>query len=318
MTGAELFRFAAFISAVGLLYGLTLALLGRMALRRLAGRPMEASDRRAARGLLPPAALGLVCMAYGRFVEPFWPEVKRVAVSSPKLAELERPIRLVLLSDSHCDPEPRLEERIPGIVAGLKPDLIVFAGDAINSRGGLPVFRRMMSGLSAIAPTYAVRGNWDVWFWGGLDLFGGTGVVELGESPVAVRAAGGRLLLAGLPADEGYRARRVLERMPREAFLAFAHHYPDEIEGAAAAGADLYLAGHTHGGQVALPLYGALVTLSRFGKRFEAGLYLVGEAWLYVNRGLGMEGGRAPRVRFFARPEVTLIELHGRELVRNP
>ena len=55
---------------------------------------------------------------------------------------------------------------------------------------------------------------------------------------------------------------------------------------------DLYCAGHIHGGQIALPFYGALVTLSKYGKRFEAGLYRVGETWLYVNRGIGMEGER--------------------------
>jgi predicted MPP superfamily phosphohydrolase len=60
---------------------------------------------------------------------------------------------------------------------------------------------------------------------------------------------------------------------------------------------------------VALPLYGALITFSRFGKRFESGLYRVGGTALYVNRGIGMEGGGAPRVRFWARPEITLIEL---------
>ena len=72
---------------------------------------------------------------------------------------------------------------------------------------------------------------------------------------------------------------------------------------------DLFLAGHTHGGQVALPFYGAIVTFSRFGKRFEAGLHRVANTWLYVNRGLGMEGGPAPRVRFCARPEVSVLEV---------
>ena len=46
------------------------------------------------------------------------------------------------------------------------------------------------------------------------------------------------------------------------------------------------------------------------GKRYEAGLYRVGETRLYVNRGIGMEGGRVPRVRFCARPEVTVIAIH--------
>ena len=78
------------------------------------------------------------------------------------------------------------------------------------------------------------------------------------------------------------------------------------------AGVDLQLSGHTHGGQVRLPLYGALLTLSAMGKRFEAGLYRLGEMALYVNRGLGMEGGAAPRVRFLCRPEITVFDLLGR------
>ena len=50
-------------------------------------------------------------------------------------------------------------------------------------------------------------------------------------------------------------------------------------------------------------------TLSKYGKRFEAGVYRVDGTALYVNRGIGTEGGSAPRVRFGARPEVTLIEI---------
>jgi uncharacterized protein len=71
----------------------------------------------------------------------------------------------------------------------------------------------------------------------------------------------------------------------------------------------LYCTGHTHGGQVALPWYGALVTFARFGKRYEAGLYHEGDTWMYVNRGIGMTGGWPPRVRFGSRPELTVIDI---------
>ena len=74
---------------------------------------------------------------------------------------------------------------------------------------------------------------------------------------------------------------------------------------------DLYLAGHTHGGQVALPFYGALVTLAATGKKYESGLHQLGNTYIYTNRGIGMEGGRAPRVRFCARPEVTVFDIVG-------
>jgi predicted MPP superfamily phosphohydrolase len=100
----------------------------------------------------------------------------------------------------------------------------------------------------------------------------------------------------------------MLAQVPKEAFSIFLYHYPDEIHSVSGK-VDLYCAGHTHGGQVALPVYGALLTLSRFGKQFESGLFEVGGTTLYVNRGIGMEGMRAPRVRFFARPEITVYEI---------
>ena len=89
----------------------------------------------------------------------------------------------------------------------------------------------------------------------------------------------------------------------------FLYHYPDEIDAVLTHGIDFYCAGHTHGGQVSLPWYGALITLSRFDKQYESGRYRKGDTTLYVNRGIGMEGGDAPRVRFCARPEVTVLEV---------
>ena len=115
--------------------------------------------------------------------------------------------------------------------------------------------------------------------------------------------------VCGVAFDREEKIASLLGSARKEELTVFLHHWPDEIHTAAEGGVDLYCAGHTHGGQVALPFYGALVTLSQFGKQFEGGLYKVGGTWLNVNRGIGMEGGRAPRVRFCARPEVTVIEV---------
>jgi predicted MPP superfamily phosphohydrolase len=57
------------------------------------------------------------------------------------------------------------------------------------------------------------------------------------------------------------------------------------------------------------PPHGGVVTLSKFDKRFESGRYPVGPTTLYVHRGVGLEGGSAPRVRFCARPEIAVIDL---------
>ena len=116
--------------------------------------------------------------------------------------------------------------------------------------------------------------------------------------------------LAEPPDGERTGIEKTLKDVPPDAFTLFLYHTPDLIlEAAATNRVDLYCAGHTHGGQVALPVYGALVTLSKFGKKYESGLHREGPTHLYVTRGVGMEGGSAPRVRFFARPEITVIEL---------
>jgi predicted MPP superfamily phosphohydrolase len=73
--------------------------------------------------------------------------------------------------------------------------------------------------------------------------------------------------------------------------------------------ADLYLCGHTHGGQIRLPLFGAVITSSDFWKRYEMGRYEEGNTVLYISRGLGMEGKGAPRARFLAPPEIVLWTL---------
>lgn len=178
-----------FICAVAAVYVLAACALARRLLRWL-GRVGQPSRlvRRAESLSLALAAFGLLCFAYGYFVEPYWPEVTRRRVQSVKLAEAARPVRVVHLSDLHCDPEPRLEERLPELVRAERPDLIVYTGDSLNSPEGLPVLRRLLPRLAEIAPTFAVRGNWDVWYWRGIDLFGGPCVWKWRARPYGSRA----------------------------------------------------------------------------------------------------------------------------------
>jgi uncharacterized protein len=254
------------------------------------------------------AVIGIGCFAYGYFVEPYWPEVVRVALHTPKFNGTTQPIRIVHISDLHCDPKRRLEDRLPTLIAEQKPDLILFSGDATNSDGGVPVFRKLLSDLAHIAPTYGVKGNWDAAALRARTIFDGTGATELTGHGISIEVRGHKIWLTGVPVGVAGSIPAVIQEVPADAFSIFVYHYPDEIY-AVAGKVDLYCAGHTHGGQVALPFYGALITLSRFGKRFESGLYQVNGTQLYVNRGIGMEGNAAPRVRFFARPEITVYEI---------
>lgn len=275
----------------------------------MSGHPNRFTSRWG-RAILLVAALGGACVAYGYWVEPYWPAIIHVRIPTAKLADRSRPLRIVHISDLHSDPAPRLEERLPGLIAAEKPDIIVYTGDSINAPAALPVFRRLMSRLAGIAPTFAVRGNWDVWYWRDHDLFGGTGVHELDGRAESVNVGGREIWLAGVAVGHEKLVAKALDDVPAGSLTIFLYHYPypDVIPADHAADVDLLCAGHTHGGQVALPLYGAIITLSKYGKTYESGLYRSGGMWMYVNRGIGLEGGSAPRVRFWARPEITAID----------
>lgn len=311
MQTAEFYRVLLFVSAVGTVYILAAAIGVRWLLYKLSRRPLSLSPGQvwSQRTVLGLALIGLLCIAYGHFIEPYWPSITHVQIKTSKLAPGSRPVRIAHISDIHSDPQPRLEDRLPGLIAEQKPDLIVFAGDSINSPAALPVFKRCFTELAAIAPTFAVRGNWDARAWRRLDLFGGTGVRELDGEAVAVDVGGASVWVTGVAVEHEERLQQALSAIPSGALIVFLYHSPDLIPEVAQQQVDLYCAGHTHGGQVALPWYGALITLSKFDKQYEAGLYRVNQTWLYVNRGIGMEGGGAPRVRFCARPEITMIEV---------
>ena len=93
-----------------------------------------------------------------------------------------------------------------------------------------------------------------------------------------------------------------------ERFHLVLGHAPNFALGKVAA--DLLVTGHTHGGQVQLPWIGPLMTLSRVPRAWGAGLTeLPGGGTLLVSRGIGMERGPAPPIRFLCRPELVVIDL---------
>ncbi len=115
-----------------------------------------------------------------------------------------------------------------------------------------------------------------------------------------------RSAIAGTPGMP----RQELSRLLADSDYAIVlEHTPDQTRRAAAASADLYLCGHTHGGQVRIPFWGAIITNSATGKKYEAGLYSERNMFIHTSRGLGLEPRPAPQVRFFCRPEITLIRI---------
>ncbi len=248
------------------------------------------------------------------YVEPFALRTEHLSIVAPGLS---RPLRLVQLSDLHIERLTRREEEVLSRLEALRPDLIVLTGDYLNLDNlGDPVAqsqaREFLARLHAPLGVYAVSGNVDSPETMRL-LFEGLDIVVLDDRVEHLPAAG-ELDLVGVSNREWGRdaaaLRRLVESLPPEEFVLLLYHTPDLVETAAAAGVDLYLAGHTHGGQVRLPFYGAVLTFSAYGKRYEAGLYRVGPTTLYVSRGIGMEGfWYTPRVRFLCPPEMVVVEL---------
>jgi predicted MPP superfamily phosphohydrolase len=264
--------------------------------------------------------LGSGLVAYGTLVEPFCLRVTHLEMASPRLANPGTPLRIVHLSDIHVERTTRRERDLPALVAGLKPDLIAVTGDYLNASYGddpraLADLRALLAQLGAPNGVYGCLGTLEV------DLpelvrpaMADAGVVLLEDQAAEVIAGGHRLWLVGVrctrdPAADGARLGDLLAGAPPGALKVVLYHMPDLLPEAAALGVDLVLSGHTHGGQWRLPGFGALLTNSRYGKRYEAGHYREGETHMVVSRGLGMEGFGMPRARFFCPPEVVLITL---------
>ena len=299
-----------------------LALAVARCLAALAVLPAHSTNPAALALLAVVQALGLGLAAYGLLVEPFRLGVTRQTLHIAKLANPGRPIRVVHLSDLHVERLTRRERSLPALIAGLSPDLILISGDYQNASycqdpQALADLDALLTQLHAPGGVYGCLGTIEVDLPDVLrPVVSGAGVVLLEDRAVELYVAGHRLWLAGInctrdPKADGARLRELLAGAPPGVATIVLHHMPDLLPEAAALGVDLLLAGHTHGGQWRVPGFGAILTNSRYGKRYEGGLYRRGQTHLYVSRGLGMEGFGTPRARLFCPPEVVTLTLAG-------
>jgi predicted MPP superfamily phosphohydrolase len=263
-----------------------------------------------------------VLMAYGTLIEPFRLQVTRLQMTSAKLSNPGTPLRIVQLADLHVERITPRERALPSLVAGLAPDLIVLTGDLLSTTynddpHALADLRALLQQLHAPGGIYAVWGNAEVDIPDVLrPLLDDLGIVLLEDQAVEAGIHDHHLWLMGISCTcdriaDGMRVRALLAGAPAGAFTLLLYHTPDLMPQVTSLGVDLYLAGHTHGGQWRLPGFGAILTSSHYWKRYEAGQYHEGNTVLYVSRGLGMEGFGTPRARFFCPPEVVSVTLYG-------
>jgi predicted MPP superfamily phosphohydrolase len=265
----------------------------------------------------------LTASLYATWIEPFRIGVTQATHHSPKLTG-DAPLRLLHVTDIHVERITARERELLDLVEVLSPDAILLTGDylilgAVDDPVAQAESHDLLASLCQAAgprcPIYAITGSPPVdlpdivpaIYW---DL----PITWLLDEVKEVHLNGHTLRLVGLRCTkrremDGPRLHRLLDGSSGDRFTVLLYHSPDLMPEAVALGVDLYLCGHTHGGQLRLPLYGALFTSSDFGKRYEMGRYEEGNTTLYVSRGLGTEGLGAPRARFLAPPEIVLWTL---------
>jgi uncharacterized protein len=266
------------------------------------------------------AAGALAVAGDGLVVEPNLPRVVHKEFFLPRLPEKLDGFSIALLSDFHYDPyfsKHPLHAAIPKVNA-LRPDVIALAGDFVStpfvgneSKGALAAdpCAALLKNLSAPYGLWSVLGNHDL----NTDAeyitrqLQARGIQVLVNKSIPMERDGARFWLTGVDdvlgggADLG----NALKAVPAGDAVVLLAHEPDFADEASQYPVDLQLSGHSHGGQVRIPLLPPLY-LPAMAKKYVLGTYQVGPLQIYTNAGLGTIN--IP-VRFNCPPEITFIRL---------
>jgi uncharacterized protein len=278
------------------------------------------------------AVLGVGCVLYGIFIERFRYRVLRHRLNILPAAAA-RPLVVLHLSDLHFVRDDPRKSRF--LAALPTPDVTIVTGDFLAEPEAIETAVEGVRSVRGSLASWFVLGsndyfipkplNYLAYFWKGrkrrrarrgrapslVRALAADGWEELTNVRRDVSLDGLDIELLGL--DDAHIRRHDLRIAPRRAEERFGlavMHSPDSAPEAAALGYGLIVAGHTHGGQVRLPLIGALVTNCSMPPKLASGLIRMGAAVLHTSRGLGTS--KYAPFRFWCRPEATFLELHAR------
>lgn len=249
-------------------------------------------------------------LGYGSLVEPRRLSLERVRTPIPKLSAAFDGFKIAVLSDFHLHPYTPLSliESAVQLANSVQPDAVVLLGDYGYTLGSIYELAPVFSRLKAKHGVFAILGNHDR---GGMrtipPALEGVGITVLRNSGVPISVANSELFLAGTESIFfGFDLEKSLAGRTGDAPTILLAHEPDIADTVAADGRiSLQLSGHSHGGQMRLPLVGALL-LPPWGRRYDQGLHKIKEMLLYTNRGIGLVG---MPFRLNCLPEVTEITL---------
>lgn len=249
-------------------------------------------------------------LLYGFLIERLWLRVKRFEVELRRLPDQMDGLRIAFLSDFHVGEaiSQGAARRAVRQALALKPDLILLGGDYLYEFWPHPdKVAEILRPLRAPLGVYGVLGNHD---FRGRTPEAKAALAEAGVGLLENQSVhiGDRLVLAGVEELEGGRPdfAKALRGIPKSATVIALCHNPDLVYEAARHRVDLMLSGHTHGGQIRLPIFDALLTNTNLPRKYAEGLFCFGHTRLLVTRGIGIVG--LP-IRFMCRPEVCLVTL---------
>jgi predicted MPP superfamily phosphohydrolase len=251
-------------------------------------------------------------MAFFEFRTPHECEWNRYRLRIPNLPPALAGLKIIHLSDQHFKPFwSGVYDRLISDVNRAHPDLILFTGDfnedKSRSEKAIPTIRRFITPLLAKLGKYAIYGNHDAGLVGKLDC---TGVTFIDRQRHIINHNGATLELIGLPGlDRIYLDRRFINSIPpREpgTLRIVLSHYPNHILRVGHWSPDVYLAGHTHGGQICLPTGTPIITHDSLPKPLCKGVHRLGNTWFIVSRGMGFT---TLPIRLFCPTEILELQL---------
>ena len=239
----------------------------------------------------------------------------RMVTETSTVDELAGELRILQISDIHVRDNPEQIAHVVDMARESNPHIIVIAGDTLNTwNESLDPLVTLFTGLAQIGvPMYAVLGNHDHW---SKDLpqlralYARYGVELIDNEHRVLTGDYGTFTLVG--AGDAFTSHahlsKALENAPAEGFRFLLTHAPEIVDQLEQADIDYAVCGHTHGGQIALPLIGALYAPGQgLFPKYSRGFYQVGKARLYVDSGLGYT---EPRIRFLVQSQIVLHVLH--------